>query len=89
MTNLNHASIKNKIKGNNEYNDRDNEEGEYIEEDNNYRNRTNIGDNEKYKYNKDNSKAYTIMIVEPLNKSYKNIFSDDLDGWDDTIEEFS
>ena len=29
------------------------------------------------------------MIVEPLNKSYKNIFSDDLDGWDDTIEEFS
>jgi hypothetical protein len=90
LTNLNHASIKNKIKGNNEYNDRDNEEGEYTEEDNNYRNRNNIEDRERYKYNnKDNSKAYTIMIVEPLNKSYKNIFSDDLDGWDDTIEEFS
>ena len=90
LTNLNHASIKNKIKGNNEYNDRDNEEGEYIEEDNNYRNRNNTGDKDRYKYNnKDNSKAYTIMIVEPLNKSYKNIFSDDLDGWDDTIEEFS
>ena len=90
LTDLNHASIKNKIKGNNEYNNTDNEEGEYNEEDNNYRNRNHFGDNEKYKYNnKDNSKAYTIMIVEPLNKSYKNIFSDDLDGWDDTIEEFS
>ena len=29
-----------------------------------------------------------IMISVPINKSYENIFSDDLDGWDDEIEEF-
>lgn len=28
---------------------------------------------------------YQIMIIEPINKSYKTIFSDDLDGWDDEI----
>ncbi len=31
---------------------------------------------------------YQIMIQEPINKSYKTIFSDDLDGWNDEIEEF-
>ena len=36
----------------------------------------------------ENDKFFTIMITEPLNKSYQNIFSDDLDGWDDEIVEF-
>ena len=31
---------------------------------------------------------YQIMIIEPINKSYETIFSDDLDGWDDEIEEY-
>ena len=89
LTNLNHVSIKNKVKKineKNEFNDKDNEEEDFLEQDNNYRN--NNEDKGKYKYaNRDNDKQYTIMIIEPLNKSYKNIFSDDLDGWDDNIEE--
>ena len=28
------------------------------------------------------------MLIEPINKSYTNIFSDDLDGWDDEVEEY-
>ena len=89
LTNLNHVSIKNKVKKineKNEFNDKDNEEEDFLEQDNNYRN--NNEDKGRYKYaNRDNDKQYTIMIIEPLNKSYKNIFSDDLDGWDDNIEE--
>ena len=89
LTNLNHDSIKNKINKinkKNEYNDKDYEEGDYMEQDNNYR--YNDEDKERYKYdNRGNNKFYTIMMVEPLNKSYNNIFSDDLDGWDDTIDE--
>ena len=37
---------------------------------------------------KKNKEEFQIMISVPINKSYENIFSDDLDGWDDEIEEF-
>ena len=47
-------------------------------------------DKERYQNNDmDNNKFYSYMIVEPINKSYKNIFYDDLDGWDEPIEEYS
>ena len=85
LTNLNHLSIKNKVnnfKGKNEYND---EEGDYIEEENNYNNgEINRG---KSKYDRGDINHFNIMITEPVNKSYKSIFSDDLDGWDDIIED--
>ena len=49
--------------------------------------------NEKYNnynnINRNNKEQYTIMVSEPMNKSYQNIFSDDLDGWDEAIEELS
>ena len=87
LTNLNHLNIKNKVnnfKGKNEYND---EEGDYIEEENNYNNgEINRG---KSKYDRGDINHFTIMITEPVNKSYKSIFSDDLDGWDDIIEDYS
>ena len=87
LTNLNHLSIKNKVnnfKGKNEYND---EEGDYIEEENNYNNgEINRG---KSKYDRGDINHFNIMITEPVNKSYKSIFSDDLDGWDDIIEDYS
>ena len=93
MTNLNHFSIKNKVdnlREKNGYNEKDNEEGDYIRKDNDFNNYNGEMYNERYKYTDiDTSKQFTIMITEPLNKSYKNIFSDDLDGWDDTIEEYS
>ena len=93
MTNLNHFSIKNKVdnlREKNGYNEKDNEEGDYIRKDNDFNNYNGEMNNERYKYTDiDTNKQFTIMITEPLNKSYKNIFSDDLDGWDDTIEEYS
>ena len=81
LTNMNHNSIKNKVNNINEKNEfyEDNEERNYIG-----------GEKERYKNNDvDNGKRYTFMVVEPINKSYKNIFSDDLDGWDEPIEEYS
>ena len=69
----------NNINKKNEFNE-DNEEREYIS-----------GDKERYQNNDmdNNNKFYSYMIIEPINKSYKNIFSDDLDGWDEPIEEYS
>ena len=86
LTNLNHLNIKNKVngfKGKNEFND---EEGDYIEEENNYNN----GDINRGKsiYDRGDNSHFTIMITEPVNKSYKNIFSDDLDGWDDMVADY-
>ena len=81
LTNMNHNTIKNKVNNINEKNEfyEDNEERNYIG-----------GEKERYKNNDvDNGKRYTFMVVEPINKSYKNIFSDDLDGWDEPIEEDS
>ena len=81
LTNMNHNTIKNKVNNINEKNEfyEDNEERNYIG-----------GEKERYKNNDvDNGKRYTFMVVEPINKSYKNIFSDDLDGWDEPIEEYS
>ena len=51
---------------------------------NNYSNyiNKNIKNEDKY------MNYYQIMIQEPINKSYKTIFSDDLDGWNDEIEEY-
>ncbi len=51
----------------------------------------NMINNDNYIDNKNEDKYmnyYQIMIIEPINKSYKTIFSDDLDGWDDEIEEY-
>jgi hypothetical protein len=51
----------------------------------------NMINNDNYINNKNEDKYmnyYQIMIIEPINKSYKTIFSDDLDGWDDEIEEY-
>ena len=31
---------------------------------------------------------FNMMITEPINKAYFDIFSDDLDGWDDEIEDY-
>ena len=98
LTNLNHNIIKNKVESFNErkeynqYNDKEEEEDDYIGGENNYSNfgnSNNYTKKERYKNNMgENDKFFTIMITEPLNKSYQNIFSDDLDGWDDEIVEF-
>ena len=55
----------------------------------------NINDNTNYSINNNQNEDkyksmnyYQIMITEPINKSYETIFSDDLDGWDDEIEEY-
>jgi hypothetical protein len=51
----------------------------------------NMINNDNYINNKNEDKYmnyYQIMIIEPINKSYSTIFSDDLDGWDDEIEEY-
>ena len=98
LTNLNHINIKNKV-DNSDYNynnNKENEEMDYNNEENNYINYNNDGMKEKYNnynnntnINRNNKEQYTIMISEPMNKSYTNIFSDDLDGWDEAIEEYS
>jgi hypothetical protein len=98
LTNLNHNITKNKVESFNErkeynqYNDKEEEEDDYIGGENNYSNfgnSNNYTKKERYKNNMgENDKFFTIMITEPLNKSYQNIFSDDLDGWDDEIVEF-
>ena len=89
LTNLNHMSIKNRV-DNLDYNNKENEEVDYINEPNTYSNNNGEMNKEKYNYTNRNSKEqYTIMISESMNKSYANIFSDDLDGWDEEIEEYS
>ena len=89
LTNLNHMSIKNRV-DNLDYNNKENEEVDYINETNTYSNNNGEMNKEKYNYTNRNSKEqYTIMISESMNKSYANIFSDDLDGWDEEIEEYS
>ena len=98
LTNLNHINIKNKV-DNSDYNynnNKENEEIDYNNEENNYINYNNDGMKDKYNnynnntnINRNNKEQYTIMISEPMNKSYTNIFSDDLDGWDEAIEEYS
>ena len=98
LTNLNHTSIKKKIDNqdynNNNTNKNDYEE-DYISNENNYISNNNDREmnNEKYNnynnINRNNKEQYTIMVSEPMNKSYQNIFSDDLDGWDEAIEELS
>ena len=98
LTNLNHINIKNKV-DNSDYNynnNKENEEMDYNNEENNYINYNNDGMKDKYNnynnntnINRNNKEQYTIMISEPMNKSYTNIFSDDLDGWDEAIEEYS
>ena len=94
LTNLNHSSIKNKT-GFNEDN-----EDKYINAENNDDNDSEMNNkwyqsNSKINMNfnndmneKKNKEEFQIMISVPINKSYENIFSDDLDGWDDEIEEF-
>ena len=63
---------------------------DYINETNTYSNNNGEMNKEKYNYTNRNSKEqYTIMISESMNKSYANIFSDDLDGWNEEIEEYS
>ena len=59
------------------------------------KNKNNTDDDNNLNYlNKNNNKNdnkfshYQIMVIEPINKTYKTIFSDDLDGWDDEIEEY-
>ena len=61
----------------------------------NFSNKNNSSNNNSLNYlNNNNNKSenafnhYQIMIIEPINKSYKTIFSDDLDGWDNEIEEY-
>ena len=104
LTNLNHLSIKNKIENSRKidfYHDsiRKSDDNYLANKDNNENNENNSNKNSNNNYNnslsykniKDEDKYmnyYQIMITEPLNKSYKNIFSDDLDGWDDEIEEY-
>ena len=98
LTNLNHINIKNKV-DNSDYNynnNKENEEMDYNNEENNYINYNNDGMKDKYNnynnntnINRNNKEQYTIMISEPMNKSYTSIFSDDLDGWDEAIEEYS
>ena len=100
LTNLNHTSIKKKI-DNQDYNNNNNNtnkndyEEDYISNENNYISNNNDREmnNEKYNnynnINRNNKEQYTIMVSEPMNKSYQNIFSDDLDGWDEAIEELS
>ena len=89
LTNLNHMSIKNRV-DNLDYNNKENEEVDYINETNTYSNNNGEMNKEKYNYTNRNSKEqYTIMISESMNKSYANIFSDDLDGWNEEIEEYS
>ena len=104
LTNLKHVSIKNKIENSRKidfYHDsiRKSDDNYLANKDNNENNENNSNKNSNNNYNnslsykniKDEDKYmnyYQIMITEPLNKSYKNIFSDDLDGWDDEIEEY-
>ena len=104
LTNLKHVSIKNKIensrkndfyhdsirKNDDNYNKKDNDE---IND--NYSNKSSSNNNYNnslpYKNMKNEDKFmnyYQIMVTEPINKSFTNIFSDDLDGWDDEIEEY-
>ena len=90
LTNLNHMSIKNRVDNFDYNNNKENEEEDYINETNTYINNNREMNKEKYNYTNRNSKEqYTIMISESMNKSYANIFSDDLDGWDEEIEEYS
>ena len=95
LTNLNHTNIKSRADNFDYNNNKENEEEDYINEESNYNyiNNNNEGMKEKYNYNnntnRNNREQYTIMISEPMNKSYANIFSDDLDGWDEAIEEYS
>ena len=104
LTNLKHVSIKNKIENSRKidfYHDsiRKSDDNYLANKDNNENNENYSNKNNNNNYNnslsykniKDEDKYmnyYQIMITEPLNKSYKNIFSDDLDGWDDEIEEY-
>ena len=94
LTNLNHINIKNKVDNFDVNNNKENEGQNYINEENNYSNNYNGEMREKYNYsntntNRNNREQFTIMIIEPMNKSYTNICSDDLDGWDEAIEEYS
>ena len=84
-----HDSIKNNNENNNSNNDNIINEIYSNENDKNYKNNDinnylNINDKNEDKYMND----YQIMIIEPINKSYKTIFSDDLDGWDNEVEEY-
>ena len=94
LTNLNHNNIKNKI-NNYEYNNKDNDDNDndINEEENNYNynnNRDRDINKEKYRdnNNRNNLEQFSFMIIEPMNKSYQTIFSDDLDGWDEEVEEY-
>ena len=83
LANLNHISIKNKTQFNEDNHD------EYInDEENNSRINSNNTYNNSNITNIKNRDQYKIMISVPVNKSYENIFSDDLDGWDDSIDEY-
>ena len=67
-------------------NDNDDSNMKYSNKNNNENTDYNISNYQnvdKYK----NMNFYQIMITQPINKSYETIFSDDLDGWDDEIEE--
>ena len=67
-------------------NDNDDSNMKYSSKNNNENTDYNISNYQnvdKYK----NMNFYQIMITQPINKSYETIFSDDLDGWDDEIEE--
>ena len=72
-----------------------NKEGEgneknYYKQDNNDINNRNNNSSYMSRNNKNEDKysCYQIMITETMNKSYNVIFSDDLDGWNDEIEEY-
>ena len=105
LTNLKHASIKNKVENTRKndyfrdsikkYDDNNNKEGEgneknYYKQDNNDINNRNNNSSYMSRNNKNEDKysCYQIMITETMNKSYNVIFSDDLDGWNDEIEEY-
>ena len=87
-----HDSIRNNDENYNNDDINDNIDEIYSEENN-----KSSKNNENYSYSNTNNKNknedkymndYQIMIIEPINKSYKTIFSDDLDGWDDELEEY-
>ena len=83
----------NKNNNNNNMDTNDEDNNDNINE--NYSNRNNTNDNSINYLSKNNGDKndnkfnhYQIMLIEPINKSYTNIFSDDLDGWDDEVEEY-
>ena len=82
-------NINNYNNNDNDYNDNENDINENyknINNKNNFNNNNYLDNNNK---NEDKSiNSYQIMITEPINKTYTTIFSDDLDGWDDEIEEY-